>query len=409
MIDAYTIGVRLALTDELSVGLRQVRRDLAALDRASAGSAARLRELGRIGIRTGATAAPMPVRREGAVSYGLVSPEPPARHPVRDVAPEARAVRRHAVALAPSGPAMMGRRLVGTTVSTATVAGLARARLIPAGALSGRTRGLTTFGPGPVTEIRSPRRAVLPIVTPPGRRERVRPATAGDDRKRHRPRGMGALLPAGVARPLAVVRPDAPRGGPVRTRNRSRTGQGFVALMRKIARLHAAADGLRPRATRGAARIEEAPNSRDERSMAGRRDHVPTAPATGRRRVNRAAARPSGIRSRPVQLAPSGPTVGQARAPTGSAWVEAGVTRRPAAPAASFASVPSRGVATARQHDGQRLDERALPTQADLILDGVQFGRLVADRLTRHLDRPHSGAAAPDPRVTPTWPGPSIS
>ena len=409
MIDAYTIGVRLALTDELSVGLRQVRRDLAALDRASAGSAARLRELGRIGIRTGATAAPMPVRRESAVSDGLVSREPPARHPVRGVAPEARAAGRHAVALAPSGPAMIGRRLVGTAVSTATVSGMARARLIPARAPSSRTRGLTAFGPGPAADIRSPRRAVLPIVTPPGRLERVRPATAGEERNRHRPMGIGALLPAGVVRPLAVARPDAPRGGPVRTRNQSRTDQDFVALMRKMARLHAAADGLRPRATRGVARIKEAPNSRGERSRTGQRHHVPPAPATGRRRVNRAAAPPSAIRSRPVQLAPSGPTVGQARAPTGSAWVGAAVTRRPAAPAASFASAPSQGVSTTRPHDGRRLDERALPIQADLILDGVQFGRLVADRLTRHLDRPHNGAAAPDPRVTPTWPGPSIS
>jgi hypothetical protein len=44
----------------------------------------------------------------------------------------------------------------------------------------------------------------------------------------------------------------------------------------------------------------------------------------------------------------------------------------------------------------------------EIVLDGVRFGRLMAERLARHLDRPRAGFTGMDPRATPTWPGVSI-
>jgi hypothetical protein len=44
----------------------------------------------------------------------------------------------------------------------------------------------------------------------------------------------------------------------------------------------------------------------------------------------------------------------------------------------------------------------------EILLDGARFGRLIADRLERHLDRPHAGFTGMDPRITPTWPGASV-
>ena len=41
----------------------------------------------------------------------------------------------------------------------------------------------------------------------------------------------------------------------------------------------------------------------------------------------------------------------------------------------------------------------------ELVLDGARFGRLICDRLVRHIDHPRSGLTGADPRLTPTWPG----
>ena len=41
----------------------------------------------------------------------------------------------------------------------------------------------------------------------------------------------------------------------------------------------------------------------------------------------------------------------------------------------------------------------------ELVLDGARFGRLICERLVRHIDHPHSGLTGADPRLTPTWPG----
>jgi hypothetical protein len=45
------------------------------------------------------------------------------------------------------------------------------------------------------------------------------------------------------------------------------------------------------------------------------------------------------------------------------------------------------------------------PEQGNLYLDGARIGRWMIDHLTREVDRPQTGIAGFDPRLSPTWPG----
>ena len=49
--------------------------------------------------------------------------------------------------------------------------------------------------------------------------------------------------------------------------------------------------------------------------------------------------------------------------------------------------------------------DRTGASAGELVLDGARFGRLICDRLARHIDHPRSGLTGADPRLTPTWPG----
>ena len=57
MIDAYTIGITLALNDGVSAGIASIRRELGMLDLALTGSAAGLRTLHRLGQQLAVLAA----------------------------------------------------------------------------------------------------------------------------------------------------------------------------------------------------------------------------------------------------------------------------------------------------------------------------------------------------------------
>jgi len=109
----------------------------------------------------------------------------------------------------------------------------------------------------------------------------------------------------------------------------------------------------------------------------------------------------AGTGAPPVSAGQSGP-IRQVMKPTSQKFRAPRPTRT-ATPGAIRGQPPFRSVgpepdqAPARQAAG-----------GEIILDGVRFGRLVAERLTGHLDRPRAGFTGVDPRATPTWPGASI-
>ena len=83
MIDAYEIGISIALDNGVAAGIAAIRQDLDALDRAVANSATGLANLGRLSASLAATMPAYPTRLPPpppATKYGLpptTTNEPP--------------------------------------------------------------------------------------------------------------------------------------------------------------------------------------------------------------------------------------------------------------------------------------------------------------------------------------------
>ena len=155
MIDAYKIGIRLALDNGVSAGLAVVRRDLAALDAAIAHSAAGLVALQKL---AGGLVDAGPARRPAARPASRAAAR--ARGPGRRTRAPARLARR-------AGSAHAGRATAPArgTGARATVTGCPSRRASDdAGAPSDRTPGRAT-GAAPV--IRAGARHRAPVASGP--------------------------------------------------------------------------------------------------------------------------------------------------------------------------------------------------------------------------------------------------
>lgn len=425
MIDAYTIGVRLALSDEISAGLKTVRRELVALDRAVTVSGAGLRALGQIGAEIGPRAR-AGVEASGAGRVWPVRPTAPAAGR-GDVVPAAQSAVTEPMRRLRTDPASAGfpletamslaRRIVGAGRSGPPVLPLApRGAAIATAASAVGQRAATTPvaqrptpKPRPVSVGDHPASTRRSIVAP----ERPRPVSKS---------GPGPNLPVSAAphrasdprfiREVAgaqrTAAPDsaqpARRGAPVAPEN-------FAALARRLLAgrvLSVPAVAVQTPAGRlasqpppgsqsvaGTCRLGDGfvqrpilsharDRSRDDRGAAPRpaADARPNAPST--------PGRQPAWMGQPLSAAASA----QPRAPSLTRSTAAGPMRRHQAPALPGSDPDS---APASRANG-----------GDIVLDGVRFGRLMAERLARHLDRPRAGFTGTDPRATPTWPGASI-
>jgi len=425
MIDAYTIGVRLALSDEISAGLKTVRRELATLDRAVTVSGAGLRALGEIGAEIG------PQARAGADASGAGR-----ARPVRPTAPAAsRGGAAPAAQLAAAEPV---RRLRADPESAGfpleTAMSLAR-RIVGVGrggppVRLPALRGAVTATAASAVEYRAATTSVAQRPTP-----KPRPASVGDhpastrrsivapERPRPASRsGPGPNLPVSAAPHRApdprsireaagAPRTAAPGSAQPARRWASVAPENFAALARRllagrtlpVAAMAAQMPAVRvvsqpPPGSQSAERTRRIGNdlvqrpilphawdrSQDERGAAPRpaADARPNAPS--------APGRQPAWMGRPLSAA----ALAQPRAPSLTRPIAAGPMRRHQAPAPPGSDPDS---APASRANG-----------GDIVLDGVRFGRLMAERLARHLDRPRAGFTGTDPRATPTWPGASI-
>jgi len=426
MIDAYTIGVRLALHDEISAGLKTVRRELVALDRAVTASGAGLRALGQIGTEIG------PRARAGLEAGGAGRIRPTAPAPTRQAG---GAMPRPAAA----GPER--QRLVTPAtngISLATALSLAR-RLggpAPAGMPAVPTM-IRLAVPASAASAAGHRHITRPEVSQPAPRQRAHPAAdhrpeparhgAVPDRPGSdvapRGRASGPAAPdAATPRSILTAHRDSatPRAGgpghpgdhngtaPAR-RGMQVTAQDLAALARRLSVGRPVATGAQP-ANRLAVNVPSSVHPTLPAAAARRADQGPALqPRTPHARINplhmqAAAPRPmgeAGTGAPPVSAGQSGP-IRQVMKPTSQKFRAPRPTRT-ATPGAIRGQPPFRSVgpepdqAPARQAAG-----------GEIILDGVRFGRLVAERLTGHLDRPRAGFTGVDPRATPTWPGASI-
>ncbi len=377
MIDAYTIGIRLALTDDVSAGLARMRGSLLTLDRATAASAGRMRALtefagrGRtpsavgarlLGAGPGPGAAPrLPADRRTVPPAGAAAGDPNGR--TRDRGPTA--LDQHlswprfgAVWPMPSKseppvlriPTNQGHRWSASE----------RPPVRPPAVVTARMERLSGISHGN-------RRSGDPVASIPGDRDRA-------DAKPRRPVALRMLTTtpapgiasgsAGRCAPLErAVTPN--RQNPIDTRP---IGAAIRRVAEQVGRL--AAYSAAPHTARSPSAMAE-----------------PTRPIGFTRRI---MTHPPGRLG--TTSAPSGGAVAPIHRSAGRAAAAPGITPLPhRAPSAPVGSAMPQGP--------------ALPAEVELVLDGVRFGRIVADLIGRELDRPRSGYSGPDPRVSPIWPG----
>lgn len=433
MIDAYAVGIRLTLNDEVSAGLKTVRRELVALDRAMGVSGAGLRVLGHLGADVG---------RQGRADVGArelsraqaVRPTAPAAlrptattiaKPATDDSTRTRLFSPAGADSAPTAMMSLARRLFGrqpagappapptTRVSlTATAASTVARRVItnrdilPAGA---KPRHPPLADQPPTTRRASVASASPNAASGFGQTGNLPPPTLGLPRA-----GLvAASRQPGLERAASGQRHKAPRtGAPPAWASVTLTAEDLSTLAgHLLARKAPLASGLASRPpTPGLAALPPPtpPSAATSRPAAIRPDHAPSIPhAQDRRPHPQTCATPQPPEARPA-AAPLWPGLQPGRTapvPTGA------LSRQPRAPNVTRPSAPASlrlhhpPPLSLRQHDGAAATR---PDSGEIVLDGARFGRLVADRLARLLDRPHSGFTGADPKATPTWPGVSI-
>ena len=361
MIEAYEIGIKLALQDGISEGIAAIRRDLGSLDQAIAQTTLRLDALQRIGARAlaasqgrveQAVSGPLP-RRPAAV---MVPPAPPGESeasattsPV-EVAPAgstrapAARVPASAPVPAPSTPTQIGQTgsaspLVSPRPDVVAAPAVVRAAIPAADVAQG------VIGPKPAE--RSPM-APAPRTVSAGE-----PASAGAGIVRQAVpelRTRGFVAPGGERPQGRVLRPMVPDALPAPER-------------RTLAAPQAPAEPGSRAAPPPQARTGEARGVRLPRPAA-----VPDMPAT----------RISPVAGGPAALAPPVPPAAQRPAPS-------------YAPPAS----------------SSRARESSM--RGDVFLDGARVGRWMSEQMARDAGRPNTGPTGFDPRRSAAWPGAAVT
>jgi hypothetical protein len=401
MIDAYTIGISLALEDGVSEGIAAIRRDLAALDTAIAASAAQLSMLRRL-----AAELPLPYQgRETVRDASLVTrPAPEKQTAQRPVA----ATEAAAVAMSPaqfSAPASRPPTDVAPpaaevlpTSSTAAAAAVP----LPSPAIK--------YPAVPLLPVSAPSVVMAPPVLQPGPpvppaipTSVVQPASAaptGTPVANVQPDPVAQIAaPAPPVAAAPVRAPNVPQPPPLQA---ARTGGDVPLDFAAIARALAP-----PVSAPTTATIQQ-----PERPPA-----TPASPA-GQSPIIMAAAptEPSPRYIPPGTDASSPPTLAPIPLPARSdAPGRAPGPRKPAAPVISVhvphatssvpTSEPTRPL-PATDLDGAQQTDR--PASAELHLDGAALGRWVTRHLERQVTRPQAGATGFDPRMTPSWSGAPI-
>ena len=377
MIDAYTIGIRLALTDDVSAGLARMRGSLLTLDRATAASAGRMRALTGFTDRS-RTPSAIGARLLGAGPGPGAAPRLPADR--RTLPPTGAAAGDPNGQTRDRGPTALGQRLswprigTGWPISSKSEppvlriptnqghrwSASERPPLRPPAVVAARMERLTRISHGD-------RRSDDPMASIARDRDRA-------DAKPRRPvsfRMLTTTPAAGIASGSAgrfapLERALTPsRHIPIDTRP---IGDAIRRLAEQVGRL-AGSSGAPHTATSPSAQAE------------------PTRPIGLARRI---MTHPSGR---------SGMTSATSRRAIAPIHRSAG----PAAAAPGIIPLPHR---TPSAPVGSAMPQgQVLPAEVELVLDGVRFGRIIADLIARELDRPRSGYSGPDPRVSPIWPG----
>ena len=392
MIDAYTIGIRLALTDDLSRPLATIQRTLATLDGAISHSGTRVRALGQLG----ADIAPPDVFR-AARWQGR-----PGDAPSRWVAPFP-AMRPAAMAQ----PEPVGRRPIGHPGANIHATGVpdwaAMARL-----LLGRQSDGPNAHPEPPQShrmaLRRPGEAPDIPTTATKRRREASPDVTDRPAARPRPQsdaraGWGGWLAAGRAPSAASADnggspaplPAAARLAPARTPDVAAFARTLLTAMSPGGASGGISRYRYDTAKGNAQSVQLPPGVWDAGSWSER-----TLSALGRKGQGASVAEAEADRHRRPSLPANAPRQAAAPPPPPVHY------HRMQPPLYLRREFTGAGGTDATQSIAPDQTGTAV---GELVLDGARFGRLICDRLVRHIDHPHSGLTGADPRLTPTWPG----
>ncbi len=353
MIDAYTIGITLALEDGVSAGIATIRHDLLAFDRAIQDSAAGLLALRRLG------------QQMSVVGTGEPPPAPSRAPPV---------------ILPPAGPA----------TSTPDAASPTDAAITPAPSLA----------PSPIlrTSTGAEKAALIQTLA-----EERSPAAPGAVQNKVRPRATQPTRSESIAPPNLLPKLPSQRSA----------GQTQAIQLRNIAEF--APRALQAPKKFSADPPQARPLAEDRALTAESPVRQPPKPPSGAPLPAVLAAPP--VRFDPAQrpvpaapdetarLIPSSPGAAPrpARLPedqplrSAPTWLPEDRTLH-SAPGRRFRDSP------AAMPPPSRNEASSAGLSGEIMLDGSRLGRWVADTLTRMTERVPSGSTGIDPRASPGWP-----
>lgn len=357
MIEAYEIGIKLALQDGVSEGIAAIRRDLGSLDQAIAQTALRLDQLQRIGAQALTASRDQPGQAVPSLSARrpalpvtpspLVEPEPMAAPVgVQAATPAQSPLPRHpaepAVVVAASRAAAGEPGLVPPAAMPRpdAAAPAVATRLTPIMVDAARPSSVPplpeqpTFTPptGAVVMASSPVAAMPRLTTP------ILQTPDDWTQKGERPREPTSARPAGLLSSIPEVATAPPRQPFVEPAQRDR--------VRRIGHRHS------------------------ETREVGMRDSAPAVVVPAARVATVPAKMPTFVSATPSMA----PQASSSYAP----------------PAAS-----------------SQVKETSM--RGDVFLDGARVGRWMSEQMAREAGRPNTGPTGFDPRRSPAWPGAAVT
>lgn len=371
MIDAYEIGITLALQDGVSEGLAAVRRDLGVLDQAIAATAQGLARLQA--VAGGAVASSQgelrriaaAVARPGGVARAQDAPTEPAISPA---AAATRVIERESAAAsrAPQAAATQGAERAATppVVNPEPRQPPVAAAVMPVA--TAPALAAPTLAPSVIrgaAEVRATTADVRTTAVAPGVVAASPPVPASVPAL---PVMQPVMIPAAMPGLPRAVAPDLPA---TRTEERPATVSAAPDLA-AFARMMVPA------------RVTEGATSREALRSPARH--------TGEAAHGRAAALPARVAAHAMPMQRAAAPLAAALPPVAAAPAQATMT-------------------STREGAEQVLQQGAAgPTHGDVYLDGQLMGRWMADRMTRDADRPPSGPTGFDTRRSPAWPGATV-
>ena len=358
MIEAYEIGIKLALQDGVSEGIAAIRRDLGSLDQAIAQTTLRLSQLQQIGAQALVASQEQPERTASSL---LARRPAPVMTPLPTPEPEPVAASVEAQTARPTQVPVLRPQAGPPPVLTATRA--------PAGEPSPVSPPVVTRLDVAAPVVAAPLPAVVVDVVraPGGPRPPEQPAApplAGT---------VPAAPPPVVAEIAKLVTPKLQGGDPVAKRD-ERTRE--LTLPRPAGRVlpTSESEALAPQQTS---------------AELGRREK-------GRQPIHRHGE------LREVQARQSDAV---------SDLPAARMVPTPAKPAAIFSPTSSVAPPASPSYAPPAASPRTRETsvRGDVFFDGVRVGRWMSEQMARDAGRPNTGPTGFDPRRSPTWPGAAVT